>query len=248
MDDANVASWSAFAVNQTYLKKWSTVVYLGFESQSDPSSYWPFQKKAIGVLNQETSYKLSDRWVLALCTSWRKQNIYREEEPYYLDDPSVRNEIRWYSRLFYKQKLGKLDFACSFRPEYRSFYTTDWEPWVSPKQWRFRLKAQVSFPVFEEKKIYGIIANEWLTAIEQEPNMLAELEWQALRFTEDRFTMFLRKQLYEGHVTCHIGLMHQLLHREKDWHYALYLSGDIIINNPFALLKKISTDDSSVGF
>jgi hypothetical protein len=121
VEGANTASWSAIALSQHFGKRWSTVVYVGFETQSHPNTLNPFQNHAITVFNQETSYKFLTYWQLALCTSLRNQSIYEEDEPYELNSPSLRRELRWYSRLFYKRQVGKAAVACSFRPEYRRF-------------------------------------------------------------------------------------------------------------------------------
>ncbi len=247
LDGANTSSWSALGFNQTYAKRWSTVVYLGFETQSNRATYNAFQNKAISVLNQETSYKLSKQWMLALCTSFRNQNIYDEEAPYALSTPGLRREIRWYGRLFYRRQVGKMALACSFRPEYRLFYTPDWQAWPSQKQWRFRFKVQGTWPLNKERNLGFVLANEWLLATQQQGQEEGRT-WTPLHFTEDRFTTFLRKHFFEESITADLGCMHQIQHGNQGWTYTFYVSADLIINNPFGLMKKIMSDNTSVGF
>ena len=67
-------------------------------------------------------------------------------------------------RFFYRYEKGSTTFLHSFRPEYRTFFGPDGEPWTQPIQIRLRLKLQANIALNEEKSNLFILANEWLFA------------------------------------------------------------------------------------
>jgi hypothetical protein len=93
-----------------------------------------------------------------------------------------------------------------------------------------------------------VLANEWLFATDDKMQTNGETAWTPLRFTEDRLSTFLRKQFYHESITADIGCMHQFKPVGSNWSYTFYLSLDLIVNNPFGLVKKLMSDNTSAGF
>src|ERR1700755_774923 len=102
IDGAKVVGWGAVGFSQQLSKKFSITVYAGGSRQSDPDNTKLTSKAAILVLNQETLYSFNQHWQLAFCNSIRIQDIYSEVSPYELEHPGIRNELRYYLRLFYR--------------------------------------------------------------------------------------------------------------------------------------------------
>lgn len=242
IDGAQAVAWGAIGFNQPLSKKWSITVYGGGARQSDPDTKNPFSKSAILVINQESLYAFNNRWQLALCTSFRKQNIYSHESPYELDSPSVRKELRYYLRLYYKHSIRRLSFTYSFRPEYRTFYTGDWDNWKTDAELRFRLKAQVNIPLSQTNVNQLILANEILTVMDHYNEPVEGKNWSPYHFTEDRFVNFFRHTFKKPDVIFDVGVMHQFWEEKttQHLHYSAYLSFDILLQHPFGSLKSHS--------
>lgn len=236
IDGARVVGWGAIGVSQQLSPHINLTVYAGGSRQSDPDNTHLLQKAAIFVVNQETMYTFSKAWQLALGTSFRRQDVYTEDEPYNLQHPGIRDELRYYLRLFHKASYRRLAFVYSFRPEYRTFYTNDWDTWKTPLELRFRLKGQVNIPLNESKSNQVIIADEVLTAIDhyKQPDEEGN-RWSSYHFTEDRFTNYFRHTFQKPSMVVDLGVMHQFW-KEKEghgMHYTAYLSFDILFQNPF---------------
>jgi hypothetical protein len=234
LDGAKLVSWGAIGFNQQFSKKFSTTIYVGGSAQSDPDNLSTFKKPAIFVLNQETLYQIDSRWQVAFCTSLRQQFVYEEDPPYSFEEPPWRREIRYYLRLFHRYQKGKMLWTFSFRPEYRTFFTPEGDPWSSPLQVRLRVKIQASIPLNESKTNSFVIANEWLGATSEN----SQLHWSSFEFTEDRLSTFFRHAFKKPKVFLDLGMMHQLWKDDrKDLQYTTYLSFDLLFQNPFGDLK-----------
>jgi hypothetical protein len=234
MDDTNAVSWGAVGINQQISKRWSTTAYLGYARESNPDDYSLLTKSAIFVANQETQYLFNAHWQLSLCSSFRIQNRYRKEAPYTVNDPDVRNEIRFYSRLYYRHHLGKVNMTYSFRPELRLFYNRDFTGWTSaPEELRFRLKVQANIPLNEDKSNQFIIANEWLSATGKKRNSDGMIYWSEYRFTEDRFTTYFRHLFKKPALIVDVGMMHQIRIDDKKARYIVHFGFDFLFQNPF---------------
>jgi hypothetical protein len=229
LDGAKLISWGAVGVNQQFGKKWSTTLYFGGSTQSDPDNFATFQKSGIFVLNQETLFRVSHHWQVAFCTSLRRQFQYEDQAPFSKEDPPWKKEIRYYTRLFYRYEKGSTTFLHSFRTEYRTFYAPDGEPWTQPVQVRLRLKLQANIALNDAKSNLFIVANEWLFANEKD----SQGAWSSFHFTEDRLSTFYRHIFQKPRLYLDLGMMHQLRVRGSNLEYATYLSVDLLFQNPF---------------
>ena len=241
VDGAKIVGWGAVGISQQLTKKFSVTVYAGGSRQSDPDNLNPVRKASIFVINQETLYSFNTHWQLALCTSVRIQDLYADDEPYALDNPGIRDELRYYARLYYKRQGKKIQWTYSFRPEFRTFYTKDWREWSTPLEIRLRLKGQANIPLNKSKSNQLILANEVLSAIDHYQRATeAHDEWSSYHFTEDRFSNYFRHAFKKPSIIVDAGLMHQFLidKRNSDVHYTLYLAFDVLIQNPFGRLKE----------
>ena len=236
IDGAKVVGWGAIGFNQQLSRKFSITVYAGGSRQSDPDNTRLARKAAIMVFNQETLYSFNSHWQLAFCNSIRIQDIYSDESPYDLEHPGIRNELRYYLRLFYRHSYKRLNFSYNFRPEYRNFYTSNWDKWSTPMELRFRLKGQVNIPLNQSKSNQIIVANELLTVTDHYNSG----EWSKYHFTEDRFSNYFRHTFSKPSVVVDLGIMHQFW-KEKTGshlHYTAYLAFDILFQNPFGKRKE----------
>lgn len=234
IDGAKVVGWGAIGLQQQLGEKWSLSFYTGGSRQSDPDNTRLLQKAAIFVVNQETRYTFNQHWRLALGTSIRIQKNYSDERPYDLDQPSARNELRYYLRLFYQHSINRVAMSYSFRPEYRDFYANNWDKWSTPLELRFRLKGQANIPLNQAKTNQLIIANEFLSTIDHYNNASSE-RWTSFHFTEDRLTNYFRHTFQKPALCVDVGMMHQFW-KEKasnQFHYTAYLSLDLLFINPF---------------
>lgn len=237
MDDTNAVLWGAAAVSQQIGKSWMVSAYAGIARESDPDNWSLLRKQAIFVINQQTRYLLSKKWQLAFCSSLRKQKIYLDTEPYSVDDPSLRNELRYYLRLYYRTNTGRFNLTYSFRPELRNFYDNKWNHWhSSPEELRIRFKVQATLPLNKERSNQMILANEWLSATDEKRNNNGELHWSSYVFTEDRLSMYWR-HVFGTHLIFDLGLMHQLKFADGHVQYIKQLAFDFIYQNPFGIPK-----------
>lgn len=235
LDDTNTAVWGAVGFLQNFGKKWSTTFYVGTSFDSNPNNISPIQRPAIAVINQESLYKFNNHWQIALCTSYRTQNEYNEENPFEASDPSLRKEIRYYLRMYYRNtilKKGSIYYA--FRPEYRTFFD-HWDPW-SPVavELRLRYKAQASYPINESKSNQIVVGNEILTTTDDVKDGAGHSHWSHYKMTEDRFTTYFKHIFSKPEVILNVGIMHQI---KTDHQYIAHLAFDVIWQNPFS--KKI---------
>ncbi len=239
LDGAKVVGWAAVGFTQTVSPRWSVTTYAGTSTQSTFANDVFWKKPAISVINQEWAYQFASHWQLVMAGSLRSQSLYEETPPYEPKQPAVRREIRGYARLFFRHQQGsKLNWAHSFRPEYRRFFGPGWQEWPTPVQIRLRLKSQLSYPLNPAKTTLIIAANEVLTTIDgvnDLPNR--PLKWSPYRVSEDRLSMFIRRTLHKPAVNLDAGLMHQFWWdaNAQKIRYTAYLSVDLLFRD---LLKK----------
>ena len=198
----------------------------------------PFGKKpAISVVNQEVAYQFAKHWQIVLAGSLRFQDLYEEAPPYNPKEPAVRDEIRLYTRLFFRHTQGaKLSWAHSLRPEYRLFLTPNWHTWPDPFQIRLRLKSQLSYPLNAKNTTQFIAANEVLSTLNRIRDASSQsLSWGLYNLSEDRLSMFVRRVLKKPAVNVDFGLMHQFWWDESSQkiRYTTYFSLDFLFRNPF---------------
>lgn len=227
LDDTHAALWMALGVSQKISDHWNVTLYAGGARKSNPDNISPVEKSAIFVINQETLYTFNPHWSVALCTSYRTQNQYEEAEPYDKGDPAVKKEVRYYSRIYFKENVHKLGVALSFRPEYRTYFAErhHWNPIDS--ELRFRLKAQVSVPLGKSNTNQFILSEEILTATDHTLEN-HHPHWTSYAFTEDRFATFFRHVFKQPSIVTDLGVMHQV---RADGKYIAHLSFDVIFQN-----------------
>lgn len=226
LDDTHAAVWMAVGIRQKISDHWSTALYSGGSRKSDPDNYSPVRKAAIFVINQETTYTFNPQWSVALCTSFRTQNQYQQEEPFAKDKPSIKKEIRYYSRIYFKENIRKLQLALSFRPEYRTYFAEQhhWNP--IDTELRFRLKAQVSVPLGKSNVNQFILGEEILSATDHTVDNYAH--WTHYALTEDRVSTFFRHVFKQPSIVTDVGVMHQI---KADGKYIAHLSFDVVFQN-----------------
>ncbi len=237
LEGSRLVGWVALGFTQAINSKLALATYVGTSTQSSFGDYNLLEKPAISVINQEVSYQFSPHWQALIAGSLRSQSLYEEEAPYELENPGIRREFRTYGRLFFRHKQGNVNWTHSFRPEYRRFYTADWQDWATPSQIRLRLKSQLSVSLNTAKTTQFIVANELLGAINRRTTSPAiEPQWSSYRLTEDRFALFVRHLLPNPGLWVDTGLMNQFWWdtTSQKIRYTLYLSVDFIFRDPFS--------------
>jgi hypothetical protein len=222
LDDTRAVAWGAIGFTQQIGARWQTTVYFGGSRESNPDNYSLLRKPAIEVLDFTQLYRFNGRWSLAGALSFRKQNRYHDAAPFDSEDPALRDEIRYYMRLYYRHKIKRVSFIYSFRPEYRTYYDGHdrWSP--VPYEFRFRLKAQASIGLNQSGSNQFVVGNEILS--------VAQPHFSKYRYTEDRFTTYFRHTFTKPSLIFDAGFMYQFLAGEGlITHFAV----DFIFVDPF---------------
>lgn len=222
LGDTRAAAWVAIGASQQLGPKWQSTLYVGASRESNPDNFSLFRKPAISVVDLSQLYRFNDHWSLAGCISYRKQNRYDHDPPYQSENPAVRNEARYYLRLFYRHKINRVSFTYSFRPEYRTYFNHShhWSP--VPYEYRLRLKAQATIPINASGSNQFIFGNEILSS--------AQPHFSGYRYTEDRMTTYFRHIFSKPSIVVDAGLMYQFLAGAG---LITHVAFDIIIVDPF---------------
>ncbi len=236
VDGSRLVGWAALGFTQEINSKLALASYVGTSTQSSPGDYNFLKKPAISIINQEVSYQFTPHWQAVLAGSLRSQSLYEQEAPYELKNPGIRRELRTYARVLFRHSQGKTTWVHSFRPEYRRFYTTDWQDWATPLQVRFRLQSQLTVPLNPAKTTLFVVANELLSVIDKRdvPSSV-ESRWSGYRLTEDRLALFIRYLLPKPDLWVDTGFMNQFRWdaAKQTIQYIPYLSIDLVFRDPF---------------
>jgi hypothetical protein len=217
MDDTRAVVWGAVGFTQNLGPKWQTMVYLGASRESNPNNYSFLTKPAISVIDFSQLYRFNEHWSLSAAVSYREQNRYSDDPPYGSKDPGIRDEMRYYMRLYYRHKINRIQFTYSFRPEFRTYH-----PSAILYEYRFRLKAQAAIPLNKTASNQLVIGNEILT--------VAEPRFADYHYTEDRATVYFRHTFARPSLIADVGLMGQVLAGEG---LITHVAFDFIFVDPF---------------
>jgi hypothetical protein len=226
LDDTRTVAWGAIGFSQRIGTKWQTSFYVGASRESNPDNYSLLAKPAISVIDINQQYRFNEHWQLAGCVSYRRQERYSDDPPYELNNPGMRDEIRYYMRLYYRHKINRVLFTYSFRPEYRTYFNHfhHWDP--IPYDYRFRLKAQAALPLNESSSSQFVVGNEILS--------VARPHFTNYRYTEDRLTTYFRHTFDRPRLITDVGFMYQFLAGEG---LITHFAFDLIFVDPFGKPK-----------
>jgi hypothetical protein len=222
LDDTRAVGWAAVGFSQQIGRRWQTTVYLGASRESNPDNFSLLRKPAIGVLDINQLYRFNEHWSLAGAVSFRMQNMYFNAPPFDSEDPALRDEVRYYMRVYYRHKVKRISFTYSFRPEYRTYFDRldRWSP--VPYEFRFRLKGQAAVSLNQSGSNQFILGNEILS--------VAEPHFSQYHYTEDRLTTYFRHTFTKPALIVDAGFMYQFLAKEGlITHFAV----DFIFLDPF---------------
>lgn len=224
----NIASWFAIGVKQDINKQGniSSTTHFGFGRISNPDDYSLFKKPSIYVINQEVTHRFKKHWKYSVALSYRWQNKYKAIQPYELDTPKARQEIRVYSRVSYLNSLKKATYSLDYRPEVRFFYNPNFSSAEQQTQFRSRFRGKVSFNL-NSSNTHKIIASTELLFSSTLTN-----SWNNIEYKETRFCLYYSYLLHEQRITFNIGYMNNLLDKSPITDVN-YLAFDILVNNPF---------------
>lgn len=238
LGNAKTASWFAIGVRQELDtiagKGWQSMSYLGIGRKSTPDSYNLFQKQAIWVVNQEFYHQFHHNWQYSMALSYRKQDEYLKEAPYYHDNPQWKQEFRLYGRMSYLLSAKRIKFIPTFRQEFRKYYTPDFHNLEENFQLRSRLRLQLKINLDAQKIHRLIVSSEQLFSISKKS---FEKQWTGFNYNESRFSLYYSYSPKTIPLIFNVGYMNNLLGAKKA-HSVHYLAFDIIIENPFKLQKR----------
>jgi hypothetical protein len=206
LDDTKAVVWAAVGFTQQWNSKWQTSFYTGGSRESNANNYSLLVRQAIAVIDVNQLYRFNEHWSLAGCLSYRKQDFYEEGK-------ILRDEIRYYARLYYRHKIKRLLLTYSFRPEYRTYYYLGDE---STSELRLRLKAQAAVPLNQSGSNQFVAGNEFL--------------WTNFVYQEDRLTTYFRHTFKKPSLIVDAGVMYQVV---KDEGLITHLAFDFIFIDPF---------------
>lgn len=224
----NTASWFALGVKQNLNQKETTTstTFIGVGRISDPDDYNLIKKPSIYVVNEEVTHRFKENWKYSFALSYRWQNEYKKTEPYHLDTPDVRKEIRYYNRFTYLKKFKNIDFSLTYRPELRFFFDPNFDSAAEKMQFRSRISGKTAFNINELKTQKIITSVELLFATSKTEN------WSPFEYKETRFSLYYSLGIPKQKITLNVGYMNNLIGKSKlkDAHY---LAFDVVIKNPF---------------
>ena len=238
LGEANTASWTAVGIRQeldtVVGKGWQSMSYVGLGRKSNPTNFNPLYKPVLFVLNQEFYHQFHQNLQYSFAVSYRNQKVYDELSPFEQKNPSVEQEFRIYGRFSYLLKTSRFKFVPTFRQEFRKFFTSEFKSTPTDFQFRTRLRLQLTFNL-DLKKTHRLIASsEQLFSISKENNPSA---WTDFNYKESRFSLYYSYSPPKVPLIFNVGYMHNLVgfRNNFDVHYIAF---DIIIENPFKLMKR----------
>lgn len=224
-----LAGWVAFGV-QTKLDTlknggWSSSSYVGIGRKSDPDSYNLFDKPSIVILNQEFKHKFYSNWEYILALSYRTQFNHSDEAPYDKLDPAFRQEIRFYGRLSYVFKTDFVNITPTFRPEFRKFFTPDFQNFSDNMQIRTRFRVKLDFPLTKDKRQRLIVFSEQLLSTTQANDTR---KFSKYEYGDSRFSIYYSTSLKNAPFTFNIGYMNNLIGTKNPFP-AHHIAFDIVL-------------------
>lgn len=230
LGEANTASWFAIGMKQLLNEKETTTsaTHLGLGRISNPDAYNPFEKSSIYVVNEEVTHQFRKNWKYSAALSYRWQNKYKDTQPYDLDTPNARQELRIYSRFSYLNSFNKMDYSFSYRPELRFFYNPDFSSATKNTQFRSRFRAKAAF------NLNALETHKISTTAEALFSTTRTNSWSSFEYQEIRFCLYYSMKFPKQKLTFNLGYMNDLIgkHSITDVHY---LAFDFMINHPFSI-------------
>ncbi|WP_437921252.1 hypothetical protein [Sphingobacterium sp. LRF_L2] len=233
LGNGKTASWYAVGLQQDLNKEkgWQSMSYFGIGRKSNPDNYNPAYKPAITVFNQEFYYSFRKNWKTSLALSYRRQNEYEEEEPYWRDSLRLQQEFRLYGRISYTFKIGDIRIVSTFRQELRRFYLANFQNTETPWQLRSRFRIQF-FKYLDPQNKHKITgSSEQLFATEK---MGSSNTWSNFLYKESRLMLYYSYAPGSLPLIFDVGYMNNLMYTDKYSKSVHYLAFDIIIKNPFS--------------
>lgn len=232
---ARTADWFAFGVRQKLDtidgKGWQSISYIGLGRKSNPDNYNPLFKPAILVTNQEFYHQFHNNWQYSLALSYRRQDEYLNNKPYYHDSPKLKQEFRLYSRFSYIFSTSQIKLTPTLRQEFRKFCSPSFRNMDEDFQYRSRFRLQLTAALDRKKEHRVMISSEQLFSLSKENS---PDKWTDFHYRESRFSVYYSYSPKTAPLTLSIGYMNNLVGKKKlyDVHYIAF---DLVIENPFKI-------------
>ncbi len=240
-----LTTWFAVGLDQEISKRITSVTDFGFGRHSDPTNLTLFEKQGLIVFTQDFIYRLNEHWRIATSFGYWRRNYYSDSPPY---EPTqgleYRNEVRPFQRIYYDQKIGNMRLTHTVRLDYRFYWVPEFKDrWATPFEFRARYMANLKIPITSDRVNQVIINDEILTAVDKLNSAdatLAQQKWTAFKLTENRFSLYYRRQLSHLHADLDLGFMHQYWREVKasEFTTSFNVMVDLIVYNPFGRKKE----------
>ncbi|WP_461531955.1 DUF2490 domain-containing protein [Sinomicrobium sp.] len=219
----DTSSWLAVGIKQDLNAEKGIVstTYAGLGSVNGYDDDNPFGRAMIYVINQEIEHHFAERWKYSGAISYRWQNQFYDVSPY-----DHRQEIRLSGRYAYLVPGTFTNFAFTFRPELRLFYTPEFDPYKNKAQFRTRFAAKMTVNLSADKSKKLVTTADFLFATNKEE------KWGVWEYSESRFSVYYSHGLPQRDITFNLGYMSNPMGKDFD-HVGHYFGFDMIVKNPF---------------
>ena len=245
-----LTTWFALGLDQEISKRLTSVTDFGFGRHSDPTNLTLFEKQGLWVFTQDFIYRLNEHWRIAASFGYWRRNYYSDSPPYEpMRGLEYRNEVRPFQRIYYDQKIGNMRLTHTVRMDYRFYWLPEFnERWATPFEFRARYMMNLKLPITHDRVNQIIINDEILTAVDKMNSVdatLTQQKWSAFKLTENRCSIYYRRQLSHFHADLDLGLMHQYWREVKasDFTTSFNVMVDLIVYNPFGRKKVESSEE-----
>ncbi len=242
-----VSMWLALGIDQKISKHWVSVTDIGYGRHSDPNDLLLVKRQGLNVLTQDLIYKINKHWHFSACFGYWRRDFYTDDIPYNARSYpyQFRNEIRPYQKTYYHHQLKNIDITHVLRTDYRFYYEQTFATrWSTLFEFRLRYLQVWKIPLTKNKKNFIIPIDEILTAIDKNSSATTtpkNYKWSPYQFTENRFSLYYRRSLFNQKVDIDLGIMYQYWRDRpgtNTFNTSYNLMIDIIFKEPFERKKK----------
>jgi|ERR1700752_2653516 len=242
-----VSLWAALGIDQKISEKWLSVTDIGYGRHSDPNNNAFLKRQGLNVLTQDFIYKANKHFSFSLSMGYWRRNFYEDNIPYDARNypQQFRNEIRPYQKTYYHHTVKNIAVTHVLRTDYRFYYDQTFnKQWNTPFEFRARYLQSWKIPLTKNRKNFIIPIDEVLTAIDKYSATVAQQKnskWSPYQFTENRFSLYYRRSLFNQKIDVDLGVMYQYW-RDKPglstFNTSYNIMFDIIIKEPFNWRKE----------
>jgi hypothetical protein len=238
-----LTSWTAVGIDNNMSKNWLSVTDFGYGRHSDPNNNQFYKRQGLIVITQDFIYKVGNHWSFSFSGGYWRRNAYTDLAPY--DERTApyqfRNELRPYQKTYYRFKINNIRVTQVFRTDYRFYWNQDFSGrWPTPFEFRARYRLNFKIPFTRDQQNLIVVDNEILSAVDKYSSAVKAStgqEFSAYQITENRFSLYYRRDFNHEKLIIDIGIMHQYWREAPGathFNTSYNLMFDIILRDPFS--------------